>query len=99
MKRTWTSSVPTSLIEAFKKVPLNRSKAIEQAVKDADNDPEVLVRALRMRLTRPFEANDAKIAFTRDKNCEDAIERLAEMTKLPNEQVLRLCMEAYIHGH
>lgn len=97
MKKSYTSSVPTSLVEAFKKVPLNRSKAIELAVERATNDPQALVLAFKMRLTQPFERNDAKITYTRDKRCEEMIERLSEMTKLPNEQVLRLCMEAYIY--
>lgn len=92
------SSVPASLVEAFKKVPLNRSKAIELAVEKASNDPSLLVHAFQMRLTRPFERNDVKITYTRDKQCEEMIDKLSEMTKLPNEQVLRLCMEAYIHS-
>ncbi len=91
------SSIPTRMVKAFKRVPLTRSAAIRQAVLQADVDPELLVDAFKLRLSMPFEDNDARISYTRDKKTDAIVKRLTEMTKLSSEEVVRLCMEAYIH--
>ena len=89
--------MPTSLVKAFEKVPMTRSAAISQAIINADRNPDLLAHAFRLRLSQPFEENDARITYTRDIRIEAIVKRLAEMTKLSSEQVVRLCMEAYIH--
>lgn len=97
VKKAYNSSVPKSMVKAFENVPMTRSAAITQAVLNADKNPDLLAHAFRLRLSQPFEENDTKITYTRDIRLEAMVKRLAEMTKLPGEQVMRLCMEAYIH--
>ena len=97
MKKPYTSVIPASMVTKFETVPMTRSAAIAQAILNADRYPDLLVDAFRLRLSQPFEENDTRITYTRDSKIDAMIKRLSEMTKLPGEQVVRLCMEAYIH--
>lgn len=97
MKKTVNNAMPASLVKAFENVPMTRSAAISQAIINANRNPDLLAHAFRLRLSQPFEENDTSITYTRDPRIGDIVKRLAEMTKLPGEQVVRLCMEAYIH--
>lgn len=97
MRVTKQMSMPRALHEAFEKLPINRSAATSQAVLNAFDDPELLVKALRARLHRPAEENDVRTSISFDPRVGKALDDLSGMTKLPNEQVLRLVMEAYIN--
>ena len=97
MKNVTGSNVPASLVKAFEASTLSRSAAISQAIHNADRCPDLLVYAFRLRLSLPFEENDTRITYTRNAQVTAIVEKLASMTKLPNEQVVRLCMEAYVH--
>lgn len=76
---------------------MTRSAAICQALLNAERDPGVLSRAFQLRLNTDFEENDVEIKYTRDKRLDKTVEELSRMTRLPGQQVIRLCMEAYIH--
>lgn len=97
VKKVVNSNVPASLVAKFEKLPMTRSAAIAQALTNAARDPELLVDAFKLRMSQPFEENDTRITYTRDEGLQEVIDRLSRMTKLPGEQVVRLCMEAYIH--
>lgn len=97
MRKITHGQFAASLLKAFEKVPMTRSAAITQAVINAGRDPELLISAFRLRLSQPYEENDTEVTYSRDHRIEAIVKKLAEMTKLSGEQVVRLCMEAYIH--
>ena len=85
------------LVDKFEKLPITRSRAINLAIGYAAKDPELLVQALRFRFSQPHLENDVKVTYSRDTKLDEVLENLTHMTKLPAEQVIRLCMEAYIN--
>lgn len=98
MKRKAALSLPSSMLEKFDKIPMTRSGAISQALLNAGRDPALLSRAFQLRMSTGQEQNDARICYTRDTKHDGTLEKLSAMTRLPGEQVGRLCMEAYIYG-
>jgi hypothetical protein len=97
MKKAFTISMSTAIVEDLKKVPMNRSAAITQAILNATRDNDLLARAFRLRLGMPNTQNEIRITYTRDSKLDAPLKKLIEMAKLPGEQVIRLCVEAYIH--
>lgn len=97
MKKTHNVNLPADLVEACTHLPVTRSGALNQAMFNAWRDPELLVKALRFRLDRPEELERIKVTYSRDSKLDPVLEKMSEMTKLPKEQVVRLCLEAYIH--
>jgi hypothetical protein len=97
MKRHQTVRLSEEVVEMFDKLTISRSAAIEAAVRNARTDPELLVRGLKHRMRNPRGANSIKVGYSRDSDIDEPVEQLVEMTKLPAEEVIRLCMEAYIH--
>lgn len=97
MKKPYCLSLSPTLITALEKVPMNRSAVITQAILNADRNVELLAQAFRLRFSMPKEDNEVRVTYTRDGKLEAPLKKLIEMTKLPGEQVIRLCVEAYIH--
>lgn len=97
MKKQVSATIPTSMIEALKGVPLSRSAAISQAIVNAGREPDLLVHAFRLRLSQPKEDDDHRVTYSRDERLDEIVKNLSDLTKLPGEQVIRLCVEAYIH--
>lgn len=85
------------LKESFEKLPMPASTAMKQAVVSAVIRPDLLVRAFEHRFTRERLENDTYLVFRSDTKIDAHLEKLAEMTELPVEQVIRLAMEAYIN--
>ena len=85
------------MLEKFDKIPMTRSGAISQALLNARRDPSLLSRAFQLRMSTEQEQNDARICYLRDTNHDETMEKLSRMTRLPGEQVVRLCMEACIY--
>ena len=98
MKRKAALSLPSSMLEKFDKIPMTRSGAISQALLNAGRDPALLSRAFQLRMSTDEEQNDARICYSRDTKHEQKIEKLSRLTRLSGEEVVRLCMEAYIYG-
>ena len=96
-KRHCTVFATQDLVDKFDKLPITRSRAMNLAIGYAGKDPELLVQALRFRLSQPHVENSVKVSYSRDIKLEGALETLTHMTKLPAEQVIRLAMEAYIN--
>lgn len=90
-------TLPSHVVGMFDGLVQNRSACISNAVIEGLKNPELLVQALRLRLTTPFEENNTNVTWSRSVAALEAEKKLAEMTRLPGEQVVRLCMEAYIH--
>lgn len=97
MKKHHTLMAPEDLVERFDKLPLTRSAAITQAILNVEREPELLAQAFRLRLHQPYEENGVRVAYTRDTRIDETLKKLTDMAKLPGEQVVRLCMEAYIY--
>ena len=98
MKVLRSLRMPVSLMNKFDDLPITRSGAICQALINAGKDPELLVVALRYRMSRPDELNDCQVSYRLDPKLVRTQEDLSRMTKLSGEIVVRLCMEAYIHN-
>lgn len=96
MKKNHSLALTPSMIEKCKREPLNRSSLISQALLNAGKEPDLLVRAFRLRLGAPKEST-SKIAYTRDSQIDPVLEKLIELTALPGEQVIRLSLEAYVN--
>lgn len=97
MKKLAQLDVTSELVEMFEQVPMSRSAAIVQALLNAEREPELLVKAFRQRLVTSRQENSVRIAYSRDQKLDKTVEKLCEMTRLPETQVVRLCMEPYIH--
>ena len=97
MRKQHTLTVPTAVLTEFDKLPLTRSAAINQSVLNAVRDPELLVRALRLRLHSETGDDERRITYMFDTTLNAKADKLVSLTKLPKEQVVRLSMEAYIH--
>lgn len=97
MYRKNTLKLPAKLNQALDGLPLAKSVAVAQAILSAEREPESLARAFQLRLHQPTEENDITISYVRTPKIEEPLRRLTEMTRLPGEQVVRLCLEAYIH--
>lgn len=97
MKRHHSLTIATDTLEALDRLPIARSKAISQALAKAGEEPDLLVHALRLRLSQPPVSEMTKVTYSRDDKLGVVIEKLAEMSKLSGEQVVRLSVEAYIH--
>lgn len=97
MKKAYTINLPPTLLNGLEGVPMSRSAAITQSILNADRNAELLVQAFRLRLSMPTENNETKVSYTRDTKLDTPLKKLIEMTKLPGEQVIRLCVEAYIY--
>ena len=85
------------LKEDFDNLPMPTGTALKQAVARASKDPDLLVRAFQFRFFRERQENDTCLFFRSDTKTDAHLEKLAEMTELPVEQVIRLAMEAYIN--
>lgn len=90
-------TVPTEIIDLFLKLPLTRSAAIGQSILAASRRPDLIPLALRLRMTQVRSGNNVRVSYTREQRLDAMIERLAQMTDLSGEQVIRLCMEAFVH--
>lgn len=97
MKQKAALSLPSSMVKKFDKLPMTRSGAISQALMNADRNHDLLSRAFQLRMSTDHEENDARICYSRDSKHDETIEKLSRMTRLSGEQVVRLCMEAYIY--
>lgn len=97
MKRLFQIAVSPEMIKMFEEVPLSRSAAIGQALLNAEREPELLVKAFRQRLTTAQQENSSRIGYSRNPAFSKIVEKLCQMTRLPETQVVRLSMEAYIH--
>lgn len=93
-----TCRLPPHLDDAFNELPISKSAGVTIAIQNAAENPELLVKALRFRLTQPkYDAQGRKTSFSIDVRVEDLLKKLADMSKLPAEQIIRLTMEAYIN--
>ena len=92
-----TLKLSKELLDAAEKLPMSRSALIVRSISNAGTRPDVVHLALRRRMTEPRTENNVRVSYTRDPRVEPIIERLVEMTDLSAEQVIRLCMSAYIH--
>lgn len=90
-------TVATEVLDAFELLPLSRSAAIGQAILAAGKRPELIPLALRERMSQTRSGNNVRVSYTRENRLDAMIKRLAEMTDLSGEQVVRLCMEAYLY--
>lgn len=90
-------TVSNEVLELFEGLPLSRSAAIGMSILAVSRKPDLLHVALRHRMTQERTGNNVRVSYTREPRLEAMIDRLAEMTDLSGEQVIRLCMEAYIY--
>lgn len=90
-------TLPIEVVAALELLPLNRSAAIGQAIIGGSHRPDLLPLALRIRMSKARSGNNVRISYSRELRMDDMIARLAQMTDLSGEQVIRLCIEAFIH--
>lgn len=90
-------TVSTEVLELFEALPLSRSAAIGLSILQAGRKPDLLHMALRRRMSETRSGNNVRVSYTREPRLEAIIDKLAEITALSGEDVIRLCMEAYIH--
>lgn len=91
--------VSRRLVNDFEKLPISRSAGVVQAVMRATVRPQVLVTAFKARLEDPSNLpNNVRINIYMPPKVNVFVKDLASMTKLPDEEVVRLCMEAYVKG-
>jgi hypothetical protein len=97
MKKTRMVYLTPRLKAQFMALPVSASSAVEKSIFHAARQPELLAKAFYQRLSQPFEASTERLTHTREESLDSTLDKLSEMTKLPTEQVIRLCMEAYIN--
>lgn len=77
----------------------SRSDAVVKAISEATLRPQKMAFALKARLSEPptpDDVNDQRIHIYFPEKSLIFIKELADMSKLSDEEVVRLCMEAYI---
>lgn len=93
--------LPHVLIDAFDRLPINRSAALAMAVMNAGERPAVLAQAFERRLIHQRllvgENDTGQISASVDPVVVTTLQTLTEKTDLPIEQTLRLAMEAYLY--
>ncbi|MDI1348614.1 hypothetical protein [Aquabacterium sp.] len=90
--------VTTEIKDKFKGLPLSTSAAVKQSVINANNNPILMIRALQARMTNGNKVEKSeRVSYTRDQQTASALENLVAMIDLSEEEVVRLCMEAYIN--
>lgn len=97
MKKNHTVALTTSIIEQCKDLPLTRSAAIAQSLMNAVREPELLILALRHRMSSLGKEGTEKVSYTRDTKLDEALETLMNLTEMSGEQVIRLSLEAYVY--
>ena len=98
MKKPYTNSIPASLAAAIKGIGKSRAELIRTAVVNAEKDPSLLVKAFGRRLQCPTDPEMVEVTYGRDPAMDRGIKKLADMTKLSGQQVLRLCLEAQVEA-
>lgn len=90
--------VPKGLKGRFDALPLTMSSAIKQAIMDANDNPQLLIKALQNRMLSTGPRDDiVRASYWADETIDNYCERLSNLSELPIEQVVRLAMEAYIN--
>lgn len=89
--------VSPEIKDKFKGLPLSTSAAVKQSVIHANNNPTLMIRALQARMIIGNKAEKSeRVSYARDQQTVSALENLVAMIDLSEEEVVRLCMEAYI---
>ena len=99
-KKCHKVTVSQEVLDMFEKLPISRSAAIVASINLVARKPDLLHIALHHRMSEVTEVrsgNNVRVSYTREAKIEPMIDTLAQMTDLSGEQVIRLCMEAYIY--
>lgn len=96
-KKAHKVTVSQEVLDMFEKLPISRSAAIVASINLVARKPDLLHIALRHRMTEVRSGNNVRVSYTREAKIEPMIDTLANMTDMSGEQVIRLCMEAYIY--
>jgi hypothetical protein len=80
-------------------LPITVSAAVVQAIVNANDDDNLVVRALKRRMALPptKEKNDQRLCVMYDPRISNHLENLTAKSGLATEQVLRLAIEAYLY--
>ena len=96
-KRQFNITLAPSVRKELKSLPMSMTAAVIQAIINAERDPQKLARALEQRFGAPSEGNTERTATFLDTRVTGMVERLSGVSRLSNEEVARLAIEAYIH--
>jgi hypothetical protein len=97
MRKAATISLSAKIHEKLEAMPAGISESIRRSVHQANKDPELLASAFKLRLSMPPYEDIKQVGYRADEKFRTAAAELSGMTKLPVEQVVRLCIEAYVY--
>lgn len=90
--------VPSSIRALMRTLPINMSAAVSQSILDAREDDSLIIRALKRRLALPPNKNDPleRVAISQDERIDSYVADLTDRSQLSAEEIIRLCIEAYL---
>ena len=75
-------------------------KSVIRAIKAVEQQPELLVQAFRYRLYADIESieNLESLGIKIEPDLVQSVKTLAKTTRLSEQEVTRLCLEAYVYN-